>query len=111
MKAKLVKESLHEGRTRMENLQDRINKKTYGPEMLPEKAVEELYKWYIDKDDDPLLKIEVYPDPQVEGTYAVRLTRSYRGKPEVVELLWNKGDYDEVDFETWPPKSGDLKFF
>jgi hypothetical protein len=83
----------------------------YDESILPEEAIKELYAWYIDKPDDPNLKIRVFPDPQVEGTFAVRLTRTERRKPYTLDLLWNKGEYDEVEFETWPPKSGNLKFF
>jgi len=71
----------------------------YGCEVLPKKALEELDMYAtIDKD-----KIEVYPDPQVEGTYAVQVTRVGE-KP--FHLLWYSGGFDEVDFEQFPPKSG-----
>lgn len=83
----------------------------YNQNILPEDAIEELFVTYV-QERDPNLKVEVVPDPQVQGTFAVRLTRSgYRKKPETIDLLWNRGEYDEVEFETWPPKSGNLKFF
>ena len=27
------------------------------------------------------------------------------------DLLWNRGAYDELEFTSWPPTSGNLKFF
>lgn len=76
--------------------------------ILPKDALEELEHWYVDY-KNPDNKVEVVPDPQVEGTYAVRVYR--KSDNLTFDLLWYKGGFDEVDFETWPPKSGDLKFF
>lgn len=82
--------------------------KLYGKEILPEKVKQELNN-YIDSDT----KIEVYPDPKVDGTYAIRVYRD----DLTFDLLWYKGGFDEVSsegneygFETWPPFSGELKF-
>lgn len=72
--------------------------KIYGSEILPKKALEELKSYAtIGKN-----KIEVYPDPQVEGTYAIQVDRD----GYVFHLLWNRDGMDEVEFEQWPPKSG-----
>ena len=56
--------------------------------------------------------VEICPDPKVNSAFAVRVTRleGKKLKPFVFDLLWNRGGFDEVDFETWPPVSGDLKF-
>lgn len=81
--------------------------KIYDHSILPTEALEEL-KSYVDY-EDPKNKVQVYPDPRVEGTYAVRIYRS--SDDFTFDLLWNRGAFDELDFETWPPKSGDLKFF
>ncbi len=80
----------------------------YGVEILPEDALKELLD-YVDY-KYPENKIEVVPDPRVDGTYAVRV---YIKKYNVTfDLLWNRGAYDELEgFTTWPPTSGDLKFF
>lgn len=85
--------------------------KIYDYKILPKEAIKEL-EMYVNV-DNPSNKIEVYPDPQVEGTYALRITRNEHGHthPEVFTLLWNKGGYDEIDFDEFPPKSGNLKFF
>lgn len=83
----------------IENLNE---SKIYGPEILPMKALEEL-KSYATIGVD---KIEVYPDPQVEGTYAIQITLRTHREGYVFHLLWNRGGMDEVEFEQWPPKSG-----
>lgn len=75
--------------------------------ILPQVALDEL-EMYVDY-KDPNNKIEVVPDPKVDGTFAVRV---YRKRDNYTfDLLWYKGGYDEVEFETWPPVSSDLKFF
>lgn len=71
----------------------------YDESVLPKKAIEELDMYMTIGRD----KVEVYPDPQVEGTYAVQVTRVGE-KP--FHLLWYSGGFDEVDFEEFPPKSG-----
>jgi hypothetical protein len=89
--------------------------KIYGIEILPEKALMELKDLYVDYEDTKN-KIEVYPDPKVDGTFAVRIYRA--DDKYTFDLLWNKGGFDEVEsdenpngFSTWPPVSGELKFF
>ena len=81
--------------------------KIYGIEILPKESLKELES-YVDY-KDPKNKVEVFPDPQVDGTFALRI---YRAEDDYTfDLLWNKGGFDELDFETWPPKSGKIKFF
>jgi hypothetical protein len=85
--------------------------KFYNKDILPKEAQEELMD-YLNTEND---KIEVYPDPKVEGCYAVRVYRD----DLTFDLLWYKGGFDdgissdenEHGFSTWPPTSGDLKFF
>jgi len=81
--------------------------KIYGIEILPKEALSEL-EMYVDYKDKQN-KVEVYPDPQVKGTFAVRVFRS--SDNYTFDLLWSKGAFDELEFETWPPKSSGLKFF
>ena len=81
--------------------------KIKGVEVLPDNALKELED-YVDW-KNPENKVEVVPDPQVDGTYAVRVHRA--SDNYTFDLLWNRGAFDEIDFETWPPKSGNLKFF
>jgi hypothetical protein len=81
--------------------------KNYGIEILPQEALVELDA-YVDY-KNPENKIEVCPDPKVDGTYAVRVYRSDDGY--TFDLLWNRGAFDEVEFSSWPPNSGNLKFF
>ena len=79
----------------------------YGYEILPKDALNEL-EMYVDYKDKKN-KVQVYPDPRVDGTYAVRV---YRDDDKLeFDLLWNHGRYDEVEFEEFPPKSTGLKFF
>lgn len=87
---------------------DSINEsKIYDWKILPEEAIKELES-YVDVNDSSN-KIEVYPDPQVEGTYALKI---YRHSDDLTfNLLWYKGGYDEVDFDVFPPKSDGLKFW
>lgn len=68
--------------------------------------------------------VEVMPDPKVPGTFAARFTDTERDG-ENVDLLFITGQgpsdvdddavldatLEEVEFESWPPASGDLKFF
>ena len=81
--------------------------KIHGTEILPQEALDELDA-YVDY-KNPENKIEVVPDPRVDGTYAVRVYRS--NDDYTFDLLWNRGAFDEVDFNSWPPTSGNLKFF
>lgn len=81
--------------------------KIYDYKVLPKEAIDELDS-YVDVSDNQN-KIEVYPDPQVQGTYAVRIYR--HSDDSTFTLLWYKGGYDEVDFDEFPPKSGKLNFF
>jgi hypothetical protein len=79
----------------------------YGVEILPKEALDELND-YVDYQNSEN-KIEVVPDPRVDGTYAVRV---YRSKDNYTfDLLWNRGAFDEVEISSWPPVSGNLKFF
>jgi len=77
--------------------------KFYGINILPENALKQLEDYIDDKNT----KVEVYPDPKVDGTYALRVYR----EDLTFDLLWYKNGFDEVDFPTWPPISGDLRFF
>jgi len=81
--------------------------KVYGKEILPEEALEEL-KMYLGSDDDI---VKVVPDPQVDGTYAAEIERMRGKKKEYVHLLWYSGGWDEVEFEKWPPETGEPRFF
>ena len=79
--------------------------------ILPEDALEAL-EIYVDY-EKPENKVEVVEDPKVDGTYALQIHRSEgkNRKPYVFHLLWYKGGYDEVEFDNFPPTSGDLRFF
>jgi hypothetical protein len=92
-----------------------INESGFGDiKMLPEESLKQL-EMYVDY-KNPENKIEVYPDPKVDGTCAVRV---YRKEDNLTfDLLWNKGGFDEISseenpygFAQWPPVSGELKFF
>lgn len=71
----------------------------YDQSILPNDALVELDGYAtVGKD-----KIEVYPDPKVEGTYALQVTRNGESP---FHLLWYSGGFDEVEFDEFPPKSG-----
>lgn len=91
----------------MKHLKKFNESKIHDHKILPENALEEL-KGYVDV-NDPNSNVKVYPDPQVDGTYAVRVYRS--NDDYTFDLLWYKGGFDEVEFDTFPPKSGNLNFF
>lgn len=65
-------------------------------------------------------KLLVHPDPKVEGTYAIRVYVKDSEAP-MDFLLVHAFKYktaeeagrnmDECEWETWPPDSGELKFF
>jgi hypothetical protein len=54
-------------------------------------------------------KVDVVPDPKVEGVYAVRV----RGSRPFTCLIanWDVEQVEDCEFTTWPPVSGALKFF
>jgi hypothetical protein len=74
---------------------------------MPIKSIQELTHWYCEPDFSDIKAIQIYQDPQLEETFALRITK----KDNEFDLLWNHGAYDEVDFESFPPVSGNLKFF
>lgn len=91
---------------------------------MPSKAITLLERYYI-TDWEDVKNLKVFPDPNVEGTFAIRVTvqsavcyRLDNEEKEIsytqdIDLLWNKGDYDECEFSSWPPSSNpnNLQFF
>ena len=78
-------------------------------EILPEEALTKL-KMYADEK----AIVKVVEDPYVYGTYALEVTR-FEGKnkePYTFHLLWSQGEFNEVEFESFPPHSDEnnLKF-
>jgi len=85
---------------------------------MPMKAVSELTDLYLDQNFTGVVEIKIKEDPYVEGTFAIRIVQMqevyYRHENEEkkieylsdLDLLWNKGDYGEVEFNTWPPTAG-----
>jgi hypothetical protein len=71
--------------------------------ILPKNAQYELDKYYINSETD---NVEVYKDPKVDGTYAVRVY----SKNSTFDLLWHRNSFDEVNFTNWPPVSDELRF-
>ena len=71
--------------------------------ILPEDALKELTDYVDYKNPDN--KIEVVPDPYVDGTYAVQIYRA--SDNYTFHLLWNRGAYDEVEFDSFPPGSSE----
>lgn len=98
------------------------HKKQMAAAGLPEAAITELLDMYYNY---MVKEILIHADPYVYGTFAVRLVREetvdyihagIKGSHTYlndVDLLWNKGGYDECEFDTWPPISGpnNLIFF
>jgi hypothetical protein len=89
------------------NMRSLSESNSYDYTILPQEALVELSD-YVDY-RNPENRIEVYPDPKVDGTFALRVFRKKDGV--TFDLLWNRGAYDGVEFDSWPPVSGDLKFF
>lgn len=80
-----------------------------GYELLSQKAIEELSYYYGVDSKNKLDKIKVFKDPKVSGTLALRV---YRSSDEFeFDLLWTRDGFEEVEFDTFPPISGDLNFF
>ena len=89
---------------------------------LPDAAIQELLDMYYNY---MVKEVRIYADPYVHGTFAVRLVKedtiaykhdgvsSWFTYLDDIDLLWNKGGYDECEFETWPPTAGpnNLQFF
>ena len=81
----------------------------YGYEILPEEVLNELQvECDIDYKDNRN-KIQVCPDPKVQGVYAIRFYR-HSDKAEF-DVLWSRGGFEDVEFNEFPPKSGEPKFF
>jgi hypothetical protein len=92
---------------------------------MPQAAVDELTDLYVDKHFTGVQEMRICPDPYVEGSFALRIVEKNTcySKHDSVEaeheylndldLLWNKGGYDEVEYETWPPLANakNLQFF
>lgn len=92
---------------------------------MPMKAVSELTDLYVDQDFSDVVELKIQADPYVEGTFALRIVKKheiyYRRDNEEkkleymddLDLLWNHGAYDEVEFNTWPPiaNGNNLQFF
>lgn len=58
--------------------------------------------------------VQVHPDPKVEGSYAARARFKDGDKVDFLVAAGSPVSADgleEVTFETWPPRSGNLKFF
>lgn len=82
----------------------------YGRDILPKKALDDLHELFCDPSD----KIEVYPDPKVEGVFAIRVYR----RDLTFDLLWTKSRFYEPNstgnpdgFGSWPPQSEELRLF
>lgn len=77
--------------------------------ILPKEVLDEL-KNECDVDyKDTLNKIQVCPDPKVDGVYAIRI---YRHRDNTnFDVLWTHGGFEDVEFEEFPPISGEPRFF
>jgi hypothetical protein len=73
---------------------------------IPDAAIKALYEMYAANGDDVL----THPDPQVTGTFALRIRKACGKTIDLLLVRWT-AEFDEVEWETWPPKSGSLKFF
>jgi len=93
---------------------------------------EDFKKAFEEYSGSKVLKIEIVPDPEVSGVYAGKVKMD--DHPEPVFFLYNRyeeiprmrkdgakvtndtsrinvDNFEEVEFETWPPISGELRFF
>lgn len=92
---------------------------------MPQAAVDALIDSYVDKRFTGVQELRICPDPYVKGTFALRIVEKNvcYSKHDGVEkeyeylndldLLWNRGDYDEVEYGSWPPiaSATNLQFF
>jgi len=77
-----------------------------GAKILPGDALKEL-EMYANENSE----IKVVRDPQVDGVFALEVTNE-GGEP--FHLLWTgdgSGQFDEVEFDKFPPTSGDQLYF
>jgi len=89
---------------------------------MPPKAWRLFKKYYVSGIELPL-DIEIVRDPNVPECFAVRVeqetTITYEHKCETKEikyvedyvLMWTQDDWEDVEFTSWPPVIGCLKFF
>lgn len=81
--------------------------------MTRREQVLKAFRDYIGKPDQ---QFDLWADPKVPGTYAGR-KKGDKGSDGVIEgfLITHSGigedDVEEMEFESWPPKSGPLRFF
>lgn len=75
-------------------------------ELLPTEAREAL-SIYIDITTDGN-SVDVIADPKVIGAYAIKVNR----QGYEFHLLWSAHhrDLEEVEFDSWPPTSGEPRF-
>ena len=92
---------------------------------LPQEAIDKFLDMYAPEPAKTILSLEIMRDPYVDGTFAMRVrkigyhTYSYRRVLKqkkyfhTIDLLWNHGDFDDVEFYTWPPNArrNNLQFF
>lgn len=93
-----------------------LHKKKMFDAGMPNKAVTKLEQYYAPGFKD-IEDIKIEPDPNVEGTFAIRLTMKSKvcyhfnneekelSYIEDLDLLWSHDDYEECEYETWPPTS------
>jgi len=79
---------------------------------LPEHAKEK-FEMYID--DGDMAYIEIERDSVVSGVFALKIIRINSNKhgyyADEFYMLWSHNDFEECEFETWPPESGELRWF
>jgi hypothetical protein len=64
---------------------------------------------FIEDFDNPNQReLEIYPDPNVQGTFAIRVDSDTK---EPIDLLWSHGDFEDVEFSSWPPTSSSNLYF
>jgi len=83
--------------------------RVYGYEILPDKILNELLTECDLDYRDNRNRIQVCLDPKVDDVYAIRFYR-HSDKAEF-DVLWTNNGIEDVEFDQFPPISGDLKFF
>lgn len=85
---------------------------------MPDKAYQLFKQYYVSGLEDPV-DVEIIRDPMVPEAFAVRVTINstvcyrYRGEDKQINytedycLLWSADDWEEAEFESWPPTSSE----
>jgi len=81
-----------------------------------QQSIKEAVEYYLGQSCS---KVEIFRDPQVEGTYAIKIFFDDGNTEDMLIVGFDNADsieeisekLEECEFGSWPPTSGSLKFF